>query len=123
MILCDSDVLIEVFDRNNQKLIQQLLGYDANRLCVSSITYSEIIFGSTNKKHQKDLLNYLDKFILLEVNQQIDMIHRKLVLDHSLSHKLRIQDALIAASALRYDIPLYTLNKRDFSFIKELVLI
>ena len=57
MILCDSDVLIEVFDRNNRKLIERLLGYDENQLCVSSISYSEIIFGSINKRHQKDLLS------------------------------------------------------------------
>ena len=36
---------------------------------------------------------------------------------YSLSHKLSIPDALIAATALNYDIELYTYNIKDFRFI------
>jgi predicted nucleic acid-binding protein len=74
MILCDSDILIEVFDRNNQKIINLLLGYDANQLCISSISFSEIIFGSKNKKHQKNLIQALEKFILIDINPSIDAL-------------------------------------------------
>lgn len=123
MILCDSDILIEIFDRNNQKIIDLLLGYDANQLCISSISFSEIIFGAKNKKHQNNLLRALNKFILIDITLPIDTLHRQLILDYSMSHKLKIQDAMIAASAIWYGIPLLTLNKKDFSFIKELQLI
>lgn len=41
---------------------------------------------------------------------------------YSLSHKLSIPDALIAATALDYGLPLYTLNVRDFRFIENLQL-
>ena len=36
---------------------------------------------------------------------------------------IREQDAWIAATALRYQIPLLTRNHRDFNFIEELELI
>ena len=39
---------------------------------------------------------------------------------YSLSHKLSIPDALIAATALIHNIDLYTLNLKDFRFIKGL---
>ena len=39
---------------------------------------------------------------------------------YSLSHKITIPDALIAATALVHDISLYTLNIKDFRFIEEL---
>ncbi|HEY8938077.1 MAG TPA: PIN domain-containing protein [Cyclobacteriaceae bacterium] len=123
LILCDSDILIEVLDRNNQKIIDLLLQFDVNQLCISSISFSEIIYGAANKKHQKKLLSNLEKFILIEISSSIDSIHRNLMLNYSMSHKLKIQDALIAASALYYDIPLITLNKKDFTFIKGLQLI
>jgi hypothetical protein len=39
---------------------------------------------------------------------------------YSLSHKLTIPDALIAATALTHNISLYTLNLKDFRFIQGL---
>lgn len=41
---------------------------------------------------------------------------------YSLSHKLSLPDALIAATAIEHDIPLYTLNLKDFRFISMLQL-
>lgn len=41
---------------------------------------------------------------------------------YSLSHKLSIPDAIIAATALVYDLELYTLNLKDFRFIPGLTL-
>jgi hypothetical protein len=41
---------------------------------------------------------------------------------YSLSHKLSLPDALIAATALSHDLPLYTLNVKDFRFISGLSL-
>jgi tRNA(fMet)-specific endonuclease VapC len=38
--------------------------------------------------------------------------------NYSLSHKLAIPDALIAATALVHDMSLYTLNLKDFRFIE-----
>ena len=40
--------------------------------------------------------------------------------NYSLSHKLTIPDALIAATALANDLELYTLNIKDFRFIENL---
>jgi len=44
------------------------------------------------------------------------------MLDYSLSHKLSIPDAIIAATALHYDIELYTYNTKDFRFIEGIKL-
>jgi len=41
---------------------------------------------------------------------------------YSLSHNLNIPDGLIAATAIAYEIPLYTLNKKHFIYIKGLKL-
>jgi len=42
--------------------------------------------------------------------------------EYALSHKLSVPDALIAATALSRDFPLYTLNLKDFQFIPGLKL-
>ncbi len=41
---------------------------------------------------------------------------------YALSHKLTIPDALIASTAIIHQIQLYTLNKKDFTFIPDLIL-
>jgi predicted nucleic acid-binding protein len=41
---------------------------------------------------------------------------------YSLSHKLSLPDALIAATALVHDLKLYTLDVKDFRFIAGLEL-
>ncbi|MEG4117310.1 PIN domain-containing protein [Microcoleus sp. N9_B4] len=44
----------------------------------------------------------------------------ELMAQYSLSHKLTIPDAMIAATALTHNISLYTLNLKDFRFIEGL---
>ena len=41
---------------------------------------------------------------------------------YSLSHKLTLPDALIAATALVHTLELYTLNAKDFRFIADIQL-
>jgi predicted nucleic acid-binding protein len=45
-----------------------------------------------------------------------------LVEQYCLSHKLDLEDALIAATAIVNDIKLYTLNTKDFIFIPSIQL-
>lgn len=123
LVLCDSDVLIELFDRNNEKAIIKLNALGPGNLCISSVSYSEILFGSRDKIHHRKLVRSLDKFLLIPISTRIDNLHRKLIREYSLSHKLHVQDALVAATALTLDIPLFTFNKRDFDFIAGLILV
>jgi len=46
-----------------------------------------------------------------------------LVEKYSLSHGMKIYDAIIAATCLVYDLPLWTYNVKDFQFINGLELI
>ena len=44
----------------------------------------------------------------------------RLMAIYCLSHRLSIPDALIAATAIEHQLPLYTLNLKDFRFIAGL---
>jgi len=46
----------------------------------------------------------------------------KLIENYALSHNMGICDAIIAATCLVYDLPLWTHNKKDFKFIDGLEL-
>ena len=59
---------------------------------------------------------------LLHLNLQIDECFMELMIDYSLSHNLSLPDGLIAATALIEEIPLLTLNKKDFKYINGIQL-
>lgn len=123
LVICDSDGLIEVIDRNSKKVLDFLVKPGTGNLCISSVTYSKIIFGALSKLHYLKLLPQLDKFTLISIDTQIDKLHKDLVQRYSLTHKQSVQDTLIAATALYFKIPLYSINKKDFHFIEGLRLI
>jgi tRNA(fMet)-specific endonuclease VapC len=60
----------------------------------------------------------LNKLEILHIHEGISKNAVELVEEYALSHKLSIPDALIAATAIYYNLPLYTLNLKDFVFIK-----
>jgi hypothetical protein len=121
MILCDTNILIE-FYKNNNAVISELKKIGQPNIAVSVVTSGELIFGAINKKELHQILKDLSHLNVLSIDAGICSIFLKLMEQHSLSHKLSLPDALIAATALVHDVPLYTMNLKDFRFIPKLKL-
>ncbi len=119
MILCDTNILIE-FYKNNPRVINELQKIGINQLAISIITQAELYYGAINKVELNRIQKHLNLIHNLPIDQEISAQFIQLMARYSLSHKLAIPDALIAATALVYDISLYTLNIKDFSFIEGL---
>ena len=120
-ILCDTDVIIE-FYKNNHKIVSQLRLIGENNITISFITAAELIFGARNKKELKEIKKDIKSLKTLYLNHQTEKIFLQLLEKYSLSHNLKIPDAIIASTAIAHDIQLFTLNKESFKFIKELTL-
>jgi predicted nucleic acid-binding protein len=82
----------------------------------------ELIQGSRDKIELKKIEKFLEKLQIIEVNQRISKKSLELMKEYSLSHGLLIPDAIIAASAIIKNFPLWTFNRKDFKFIDDLVL-
>ena len=67
--------------------------------------------------------NQLAKYTTIPLNIDISEIFFDLFKTFTLSHRPGIADTLIAATALYYNLPLYTLNKKHFQFIPGIVLL
>ncbi len=124
MILVDTDVLIEIFDKNSDKGKAAIRRIEENRedVALTSINLHEILYG---------LLKYtaeskIRKILLLDV---IDFTKE----DAALSAQLEIKtekkgqkiarfDAMIAAVAINRGLELFTFNTKHFQRIEELVL-
>ena len=116
MIFLDTCILI---DYSKDKMdLDFTKGYGIN-----SIVQLEFKVGALNKRELKKINRIISQVKLLEIDQSILNLADNLVENYSLSNNMGIYDAIIAATCLVYDLPLWTHNKRDFKFINEVKLV
>jgi tRNA(fMet)-specific endonuclease VapC len=121
MILCDTDILIEFF-KKNETIVSALRDIGQVRLAVSHVTVAELYFGALNKAELGRIRRDLAMLRAYPLSLAISQRFLALMETYSLSHKLSLPDALIAATALEYDLTLFTRNLKDFRFIAGLQL-
>ena len=124
MILVDTDVLIEIFDKNSKKgddALQRIesVGED---ITLTSINLHEILFGLYKYADN----NKIEKIKLLDV---VDFTKDDAVLSAKLEVKAEKKgekvprfDAMIAAVAINRGFKLFTFNKDHFEGVENLVL-
>lgn len=121
MILCDTGILIE-FYKNNSTIVQELRKIGQDQLAISAITQAELYFGALNKAELRMIKRQLATLALLPIDSGISRKFLELMEAYTLSHRLSLPDALIAATAVVHQVELYTLNLKDFRYIPELKL-
>lgn len=120
-MLVDTDVIIW-FLRGNQLAEARLNQIPKLRLSV--ITYIELVQGMRNKQELQALQKtvQLYQWQILPVDEAI--CHRAVhyVENYSLSHAMRLADALIAATAVHYELMLLSANDKHYSVLSDLKL-
>ena len=122
-ILIDTVILIDVF-RGIEPAINRLQDESQTALLsISVVTEMELMVGCRNKSEQQKLTVFLNNYVILKINESISDQAVELLRQYRLSHGLLIPDALIAATAINFNIPLLTKNQSDYRFIKEVNLL
>jgi tRNA(fMet)-specific endonuclease VapC len=106
MILCDTNIIIE-FLKGNGSIVQQLRVIGQAQIAVSAITQAELLFGARDKRELQQLQKALQSPHIYPVTPEISVRFIQLITSYSLSHRLAIPDALIAATAIEHGLPLY----------------
>lgn len=119
-ILVDTDILIKIYRGNSDK--QKILLPVQNKLAISVITAIELMSGAKNKKKQYEVAKTIKAYFLIDLSFNIGTRAYNLIKKYTLQNSLGVADALIAASAIEYNFPLYADNISDYKFIKELQL-
>jgi predicted nucleic acid-binding protein len=112
-IICDTDVMIDLFDRNQKRyaLTKSQIGeIGSSNVVVSAVTKMELIRGARNKEHLIAIDKYISDFTISLVNNEIPGLAINLLSEYFLSHGLAISDSLIAATCLYFDLELFTLQ-------------
>ena len=121
MILFDTNIFIEIY-RDNPVVCDVVDKLNRKNIALSDIVRIELFFGARNKEELNEIDQDMSDLQVLPIQSQISDMAVVLVKQYALSHKLNLPDAYIAATALHYDLELFTLNVKDFMFIPNLKL-
>ncbi len=121
MILWDTSVLID-FYKGQPVVTKALQAIGVPDLAISVVTAGELYFGAKDKRELLKIKKHLALLRQLPLDTEISDNFLSLIEAYALSHKLGIPDAIIASTALRHNLPLYTLNVKDFRYIPGLAL-
>jgi predicted nucleic acid-binding protein len=116
MILCDTNILIELY-KNNATIVEAVEAISQDNIAISDVTRAELFVGALNKRELQTLRKEANQLTVLPIQQGISAMAINLLEKYCLSHKLDFHDALIAATALYHSVDLFTLNVKDFIYI------
>jgi predicted nucleic acid-binding protein len=116
LILCDTNIFISWF-RGDMETITKLESIGLDHILIPSVTLMELLQGTRNKAETIQLKKKLKAYHVIHFNETTSKLTIELIEQYKLSHGLLIPDAIIAATALTYNIKLFTYNLKDFVFI------
>ena len=119
MIFLDTNILIEYL-KGNKSIISQ---YSPNELFINDIVVMELYQGAKSKNDLRFIVNEISNFKILKTNDEIIKLATQLVKEYNLSHNMKMMDAIIASTVMIYDIPLMTLNLKDFRYLDGVKLV
>lgn len=122
MVLCDTNIFIHAFN-GRQATIEQLQQIGLDQVALSVITLMELYQGMGNKVELAQMKRKIRYYDVVDIDIPSSKLAANLVENYKLSHNLQIPDAIIAATAVVHQIPLYTYNIKDFAFIPGIRLI
>ncbi len=107
--------LQQQFPSAAEKFIDGLLNED--QPYISAITEIELLCWKTATEKDLEVLhNFINDALVIELEQSIKLK----TADIRKQHKIKLPDAIIAATALVYDLTLITRNTKDFEGISSL---
>jgi predicted nucleic acid-binding protein len=121
MILLDTNIFVEI-SKGNVAMVSIVEHIEKQNIVVSDISRAELFYGARDKMELKQLQRLINYLNIFPITPEVSTLAVKFVEAYCLSHKARILDMLIAATAIYYNVELYTLNVKDFIFIPGLKL-
>jgi len=120
-MLVDTDILIWYL--RGQKKAVDLID-NLSSFSISAVTHMEIVQGMRDKAELRAWKAFLRTrgISVLTIDQDVTARAMYWMEEYSLSHGLRLPDALIAATADVYGLELFTANVSDYKYLQGLAL-
>ena len=104
MILCDSNIIIEIL-KGNEETIKIIENIGLENIAVSSVTVMELYFGAFNKRELNKIKKHLKALDIVHFDNDISELAVSLIESYSKSQGLQVTDAIIAATASAKPVP------------------
>lgn len=118
--LIDSNVIINYLSENLEAAQLDFLDdLFSNSLYVSVITEMEVLGYSMPQEIESVFMEFIENTEVLTIEDKI--VQQTILLRKE--YKIKLPDAIIAATALIHQIPLVTFNAKDFKKIKDIQVI
>ena len=121
LVLFDTNVFINFFN-GNEETVEIFKRLGNKRILIPSVTVMELYQGMGNKNELNNMKKKIKHYSILHFNSDVSRLAIEYINTYSLSHNLQIPDAIIAASAVTFQFPLFTYNLKDFRFIPSIKL-
>ena len=121
-VLLDTCILIEIL-RGNQEIIKEVYKFEQPDIFITPIVVAELYRGASNKKDLLKCRKLAGKFSILPINKEVMSVFEIIFEQYALSHRPNVPDILIAAASIHFNIPIFTLNKKDFRYLPQLQLL
>jgi predicted nucleic acid-binding protein len=121
MILCDTNIFISAFN-GRADTINQLNKIGLGEIALSAVTVMELLQGMGNKKELAQMKKKIRYYDVVQIDKAISQKAIDFIESYKLSHGLLIPDAIIGATAIVHQIPIYTYNVKDFDFLPDIIL-
>jgi len=121
-LIIDTDILIDVGREESLAIERLQIEEKKSILCISAITKMELIIGCQNKREINILEDFLLRFEIINISENISNGAISLLKKYRLSHGLLIADAIIAATVIVNNAYLLSKNQKDYRYIDELKL-
>lgn len=123
MVIVDTNIIIDHLRRPEKSaslLTTTIKTHTTELFALSLLTIQELFEGRSTRDEEKEthLLSIITSFTLLPYTFQIAEYAGKI--NRDLQNPIGIADAAIAATAITYQSPLFTLNQKDFQSIPRL---
>ncbi len=118
-MLIDTDVLIDFL--RGLEPAKNFVADLPDQVYVSVITVAELHVGVRNGKERTSLTELLDTFEIISLDAYLAAEGGLLRRDYGKSHGVGLNDALIAATAIKNRLQLVTLNAKHYPTIKNML--
>lgn len=120
-VVCDTNIISEYL-RGNENIVREIEQIGIENVVITPIIYMELlrwlsIYKGFTKEQRKIYKEFFSDLKILHINEDVSVLAIGISED---INSLEPADVLIGASAIFYDLPLYTLNKKHFSQIEKL---